>query len=49
MEITIVNIMLACIITGVCAIKLGWEGFVGALVGNILYYACIRQALPFGL
>ena len=49
MEITVVNLVVSCIITGYCTIKFGWEGMLGSTLGAILYYTVLRGHAPFWL
>jgi hypothetical protein len=39
------NVIVACVSTGLCTLWAGWAGFFGSVVGQIIYYAWLKDIL----
>ena len=39
------SIILACILTGLSTLWAGWAGFLGSIVGQVLFYVWLRPIL----
>lgn len=45
MPIDIVNVLITSFSTGIITAIYGWAGFVGSMIGNVLYFFLIKEFL----
>ena len=39
------NVVMACVTTGLCTLWFGRSGFIGSVIGQIIYYAWLREII----
>ena len=45
MEITLFQLILNTVVTGVCTKVWGWSGFIGSLLGALIYFLWVRPMI----